>query len=215
MGVTVAKDILDEVRSSYLNDPSGNEATDAILLSHLRTAHGLMTSELEQNQIQVINEEVTKTITANTSEYFPLPPDLVIPQAMYERDGTSTEEFRPMTYRNNLPQVTPISFLEYWTYRIDRIFFVPATVDREVKLIYSKAYPVPQTSDAILISRSQNFLAAMTAAIYLRFVRQNFPLSDAARTIADSHMEDLINVQVKLMQSQPIRRKGYMPFRNR
>ncbi len=212
---TVAKDILDEVRSTYLNDPSGNEATDAILLSHLRTAHGLMTSELEQNKIQVINEEATKVITANTNEYYPLPSDLVVPHAMYERTPNSIEEYRPMTYRNNLPQVQTISFLEYWTYRVDRIFFVPAQVDREVKLIYSKSYPVPQTIDANLINRSQNFLAAATASIYLKFVRQNQVLSDAAKDIAQSHMEDLINVQVKLMQSEPVRRKGYMPFRNR
>lgn len=212
---TVAKDILDEVRSSYLNDPVGNEATDAILLSHLRTAHGLMTSELEQNKIQVINEEAVKVIDANTNEYYPLPSDLVIPWSMFERSPSSIEEFRPMTYRNNLPQINSASFLEYWTYRLDRIFLVPATVPREVKLIYSKSYPVPQTADANLINRSQNFLAAATAAIYLKFVRQNFELSDAAREIADSHMEDLINVQVKLMQSEPVRRKGYMPFRNR
>jgi hypothetical protein len=212
---TTAKDILDEVRSSYLNDPSGNEATDAILLSHLRTAHGLMTSELEQNKIQVINEEVIMVIPAGANEYNPLPNDLVVPHAMYERTPNSTDEFRSMTYRNNLPQITAISFLEYWTYRLDRIFFVPATVDREVKLIYSKSYPVPQTSDANLINRSQNYLAAATAAIYLRFVRQNFQLSDAAKVIADGHMDDLINNQVKLMQSEPIRRKGYMPFRNR
>lgn len=212
---TVAKDILDEVRSSYLNDPSGNEATDAILLSHLKTAHGLMTSELEQNKIQVINEEVTKTIPAGINEYSPLPPDLVVPSAMYERTPSSTEEYRPMTYRNNLPQVNAVSFLEYWTYRLDRILFVPATVDREVLLLYSKAYPVPQTIDSSLINRSQNFLAAATAALYYRFVRQNFELSDAAKTIADSHMTDLINVQVKLMQANPVRRKGYMPFRNR
>ncbi len=215
MGFTVAKDILDEVRSSYLNDPNANEATDTILLSHLRTAHGLMTSEMEQNKIQVINEEAIQIIPANINEYNPLPVDLVIPHAMLERAPNSSDEFRTMTYRNNLPQTTHTAFLEYWTYRIDRILFVPATVDREVKLIYSKSYPVPETIDATLIGRSQNFLAAATAALYLRFVRQNKELSDSAKEIAESHMEDLINVPVKLMQANPIRRKGYMPFRNR
>lgn len=215
MGVTTAKEILDEARGTFLNDPNANEATDAIMLSHLRSAYSYLQCELTKNGLQVVNEEVVKTIPANTNEYFPLPQDLVIPRSMWERENGSTDEYREMSYVNNIPQVTAGPYLEYWTYRIDRIYFLPATTDREVKLYYLKAYPDPETSDAVLIHRCGDYLSSKTAALYLMFIRQNPTLAQTANEIAEQQLADIVNLQVKLMQSRPVRRKGYMPHRSR
>lgn len=214
MGVTVAKDILDEARGTYFNDVNANEATDTILLSHLRTAVRNLHTTLEANGMQCINEETTKIIPAGTEEYFPLPADLVIPSEVFERQANTTDEWRPINFRYNIPVVSQGPFLNYWTYRLDRILFLPATQDREVKLIYFKSWPLPQTTDANIIGRSEEYLTAKVAAYYFMFVRQNPTLAKTCEDIAQSHLDDLINKQVKLMQSAPVRRKGYMPYRN-
>lgn len=214
MGLTIASDVLDEARSVYLNDPSANEATDVLLLKHLKVAHDLLQCELEANGVQTVNEESFLIIKSGYTEYDPLPADLSMPKQIYERTPNTTEEWKSLTYKNNLPVETPGPFLQFWSYRVDRIYFLPSTVDREVKLLYQKAYPVPKTTDAVLIGKAETYLAAKTAALYQMFVRQNPTLAEQANNVAEAKLADIINQQVQLMQAAPVRRKGYMPYRN-
>lgn len=210
---TVAKEILGEARSTFLNDPNANEATDEKFLPYLRMAYNYLQSEMQSNGIQCINSEEVKTILANTDEYLPLPADLVIPRTILERGDGTTDEYREMSYRNNIPSITPGTYLNYWTYRLDRIFFLPATTNRQVKLIYQNAYPAVQDPNGMLLGKAETYLTAKSAALYLLFVRQSPTLAEQANTIAERELAEIINAQVKLMQSIPIRRKGYMPFR--
>jgi hypothetical protein len=212
--MTIAKDILDEVRSSYLNDPNGGTYTDVVLLPQLRTAYRYLQCELESNGIQCKNAEITKVIPTNTDEYYPLPTNLVIPREMFERQVGSTDEFRPMTYRSNIPQVNAGPMLEYWTYRLERIFFLPATQDREVKLVYQTVFPELNTSDANVFGKAEIYLAGKVAALAFLFILQNPTLAEQANKIAEDAMRDVINTQVKLAQAEVIRRKGYLPFRS-
>lgn len=214
MGVTVAKDILDEARGTYLNDLNATEATDEKLLPQLKTAYNFLESECHSNNIQLVNSEITKIIPAGIDEYYPLPPDFVIPRTLLERQSGTVDEFREISYRNNLPQVTPTPYFEYWTYRLERILLVPATTEREVKLIYMRSFPVVETSDANLFGKAQTYLAAKTAALYLLFVRQSPSLAEPANGIAEKELEEIINTQVKIMQAAPVRRKGYLPHRS-
>lgn len=210
---TVAKEILGEARSTFLNDPNANEATDEKFLPYLRLAYTYLEGELQANGAQSVNSEEVKTIPAGVDEYLPLPVDLVIPRTILERAVGTTDEYREMSYRNNIPSITPGTYLNYWTYRLDRIFFLPATTDREVKLVYQNAYPAAQDPDALLLGKAETYLIAKCAALYLFFVRQSPTLAEQANTLAEKELEDIINAQVKLQQSIPIRRKGYMPFR--
>ncbi len=209
--ITIAADILTSVRSAYLNDPNAGEATDDRLLPHLKEAYKFLQSELEANGVPCKNEEVIETILANKNEYYPLPDDLVVPNTMFERTPGSSEEFRPMTYRMNLPQVTPTPYLQYWTYRLDRIYLVPATQNREIKLYYQKSFPAVETVDDSLYGKAEQFLALKTAALYNFFVRQQPTAAKVCNDLADRELEDIISSQVKSTQSQVIRRKGYIP----
>ena len=102
--ITVAHDILDTARSVYMNDPNGNQYTDTVLLPLLKVAYAFLESELQSNGVQTTNEEIIATILANLDEYYPLPPDLVIPRAILERQAGSSDEFSPVMYKNNIPQ---------------------------------------------------------------------------------------------------------------
>lgn len=213
MPVTIAADIIDTARRVYLNDANAREATDDILLPHLKEAYKFFEGELEIHSIQCKSAEVTAIIPANTDEYYPLPPDLVIPEVMHERQPNTTDEFRPISYRNNLPQVTPTAFLEYWTYRLDRILFVKATQSREILLYYKRSFPILETVKSPIFGKSETYLAAKTAALYNMFVRQNTTLADISNKVAEGELESILNLYIKATQSEVIRRKGYIPGR--
>lgn len=210
---TVAKEILGEARSTFLNDPNATEATDEKFLPYLRLAYTYLEGELQANGAQSVNSEEVKTIPANVDEYLPLPTDLVIPRTILEREAGTTDEYREISYRNNIPSVTPGPFLEYWTYRLDRIFFLPATTAREVKLIYQNSYPAVLDPNSNLLGKAETYLIAKSAALYLLFVRQSPTLAEQANNVAESELAEIVNAQVKLQQSRPVRRKGYQPFR--
>jgi hypothetical protein len=212
---TIASDILDEARGTYLNDPLAGTYTNDKLLPHLKTSYNLLQSALEENGVQCKNEEETKIIPANTNEYDPLPISLVIPKKIQERKSGSTDEFRDMDYCNNIPQTTPETFLTYWTWRTDRIFFLPATEDREAKLFFQKSFPTINTPDIQMFGRAEQFLAAKVAAFAHAFLSQNLELAKAADDIAKSELETVINMSVRLMQTAPASRKPYLPMRRR
>jgi hypothetical protein len=178
----------------------------------LRTAYSFLEAELQANGVQTVNEEAPiKSIPANISEYDPLPVDLVIPRKMQERLAGSSDEFTDMYYHNNIPQITLSSVLVYWTWRIDRIFFLPSTTNREVKLFYQKSFPALNTADAMLFGKAEQYLAAKVAALAHMFLAQNTTLAKVANEIAEKELAEIVNMQVKLMQTVPVRRKGYIP----
>jgi hypothetical protein len=213
--MTTASDILDEARGTYLNDPAAGTYTNAKLLPHLKSAYGFLEGALEENGVQCKNEEVIKTILANIDEYAPLPVDLVIPRKMQERTPGTTEEFVDMVYVNNIPQETPGSRLQYWTWRTDRIFFLEATADREVKLFYQKAFPAVNASTDQVFGKAEQYLAAKTAALAHLFLSQNKELAQVSDKIAEIELLSIINTQVRLMQTLPASRKPYLPYRRR
>lgn len=214
MPITIAADIIQRAREVYLNDPNATEATDDKLLPHLKSAYGFLETELESNGVQCKNAEVSGiVIPANTDEYYPLPPDLVVPNTMLERGSGTSDEYVRMDYRMNIPQITPTSRLVYWTYRLDRIYLLPATQDREIKLLYQQSFPTLETTNTALFGKSEHYLTAKVAALYNLFVRQSETLASVCEDIAKNELDEIVNLYVKLNQSQVIRRKGYLPGR--
>jgi hypothetical protein len=213
MSVTLAGDILQTARAVYLNDRNATEATDDILLPFLKQAYGFLEAELNANGVQCTNEEVIAIIPANTDEYYPLPGDLVVPNTMFERMVGSIEEFVPMEYRMNLPTVISTTYLKYWTYRLDRILLVPATIEREIKLYYQRSFPAVETVDDALFGKAEHYLTAKVAALYNLFVRQSETLASVCESVASNELAEIVNMQVKSTQAQVIRRKPYVPFR--
>lgn len=211
----LASELLDISRSTYLNDPNAGTYTNAVLLPYLKTAYGLMETALEENGVQCKNEEDTITVLTGADEYLPLPVNLVIPMRVLERQAGSTDEFRPITYRNNIPQITSTPFLEYWTWRGDRLLFLAATTDREAKLEYLKAFPAVNSQNDALFGKAEHYLSAKVAALALLFIAQSTTLAEQANNVAEAELEQIINLQVKGMQKNPIRQKPFVPFRTR
>lgn len=208
-------DILDESRSSFLNDPNAATYSNAIMLPKIKTAYNLMETKLIEHKIQCKNHEYTKVITAGDTE-LTLPNDLVIPHRMSERNPNTTDEWVPMTLVPNLTSGGTIgSFLVEWTWRLDRIFFREANQDREIFLIYSGLFPAINTADDTVFGKAEQYLAAKTAALIYMFVEQSPQLAETANEVAEAELASIINVQTKIMQAIPVRRKPYRPFRRR
>lgn len=212
---TVASDVMDEARSVYLNDPNGGTYSYTILMPMLKNAYSSLQTELEAHGVQCKSEEVTKVIPAGIDEYVPLPVNLVIPTKCEEREANTDDEFRPMSYYRNIPKVTAGAYLEYWTWRLDRLLFLACTQDREVKLYYQLSFPAVNTEDDSLFGRAEQYLSARLAALAHLFIAQNETLAKVANDVAETELMEIINIQVKINQIVPSRRKGYIPFRIR
>lgn len=211
MSITVASEILDEVRASYLNDPDGGTYTNVKLLPCLRNAYGVLQSSLEANGVQCKNEEYIRTVPANTDELIPLPNDIVIPRTMFERAAGTDDEWTPVDYYNNIPLNDPSSTIICWTWRGDRLLFLKSTTTREVKLIYQRAFPALVASDVMLFGKSEEFLKPKTAAFAHIFLTESPTKAKAADEIAERVLTEIISTQVKSMQKMPGRRLPYVP----
>lgn len=207
--------MIQEARDSYLNDPNGGTYTDAILLPKVRTAYGLMETKLIENHIACKNEEEVKTIPANSDEYTPLPNDLFMPTKMEEREVGSTDRYRPMYLVRNIDPFTAGPEIRYWSWRLDRIFLAPANIAKQTRLIYQKLFPAIGTVDDVVFGKVEQYLAAKTAALVYMFIEQSPELAKVANEVAESELEQIINIQIKVFQAAPVRRRPYVPFRYR
>lgn len=211
MPATIASDVLDAARGTYLNDPLAGTYTNDKLLPHLRSAYSFLEAELRVNGVQLKNEESLHTLIAPFNELTTLPPDLVIPRGLLERISGSSDEFMPVDWVPNIPIEAAVTNIRYWTWRTDRLYFNNVTTDREVKLIYQQSYPALDTANVNLFGKAEDYLAAKTAALALLFIAQSPTLAKTANDIAENELQSIIVEQVKMLQKFPSRRKGYVP----
>lgn len=214
MDFSPVKDILDTVRSVYMNDAAGKIYTDDKLLPQFMSAYGFLETNLEENNIQC-KHAVTDPITVLTGSKVLnlLPNDFMWPIAMEERLLGSSDLFIPMIPRRFIPSINVTDKLIYWAWNFDVIEFLGANTDREVRLFYAKRFPTIQNVDSFAYSKAEQYLAAKTAALAHAFLAQNNILAQICDTLAEKNLGEIINIFVKTTQSMPVRRKPYIPFR--
>lgn len=210
----LAQDILDEARNVYLNDPNAGRYTNAILLPYLRTANNSMETELEENDCQCKNQEsAVIPVLANETELRPLPADYVWPISLMERALGSSDRFEPMVQAPWTPNTVVADRLKSWISRLDRIYFLGANQDREVKLFYQRLFsPVNAANDSVY-GYGRQFLSAAVAALAHEFISQNETLAGRCREVADGNLAQIVNIQTKKRQAMPVRRIPYSPQR--
>lgn len=200
---TKVSDVISEVQSVFLNDPSGVTYTSAVILPHLKAAYSQFENALEENGIS--NKDTiapVKTITAGDTQYLPLPSDFMWPLDCKERVAGSTDDFISMIQREFEPSVQARPALINWTFRLDGIYFTPSTMDREVLLYYRKLFPeINSVSDNVFSKDVMSYLSAKTAAYVHLFISQNTTLADTADKVATANLTNLINRYVKTKQA--------------
>ena len=207
-----AKEILDTVRTIYLNDPSGLIFTDAKLLPILQTVYGYLQTALERNGIQCKYKiSAPITVPAGATQLPWIPSDFMWPVKLQERLSGSTDLYTDMVDRRWTPQVLPTDKLIYYSWNNEQFLLVGATTNRDVLLYYWANFPSIVDQNSTVFGKSEQYLAAKVAAVVHSFISQNMTLAQLADQAAESNLEEIIGIFTK--KQMPVRRKPYIPFR--
>ena len=202
--MATVQDALKSARS-FLNDDAAITWSDAVLIPKLQEAHRELVLELELNHIPVVRavSSIILVPAGSTDLGDNQPADMVEPTDLYERDvGGTMDDFEDMTELANLPNVSPVSSLLYWTWMDERIKFVGATQDREVLIRYRRRIPTPSVNtDDLGFLFAELYIGPRVAA--LASGNDRFTLQ------ARENLEKIIQMNVVGQQSMPIRRLPY------
>lgn len=211
MDIITVADVLLSARSVYLNDPSAVRLPDTKLIPALKVAQGMLETALEENSVQCKNSTFDKVITAGVLELSPLPADFVWPVKMEERASGSSDLFVPMSMRRWTPQEFKGDFLKYWVWNLDKIQFLGANTDREVRLYYQATFPALNVATDGVYGYASEYYAAKVAWFAHMFLEQSPTLAEECNTVAEGHLDQIIRIMVKKTQAMPVRRR---PFRS-
>jgi hypothetical protein len=139
-----------------------------------------------------------------------LPPDLIIPTRLWERQTGSLSQFCPMDLvMDSLPSLQQGSSLRYWQWRQnDGLYFCGATQNVDVRMQYASLPNIlTLVADPVMIIGGENALAYMTAGLF-GFARGSAQ-SEACLNLADRFIGDLLAPVMQQKQRVNYRRRPY------
>lgn len=195
---STATEIYNQSRA-LLNDTGAQIMTNAVLLPYLQKAHLELVQKLQLNGAQVLSEQSAVIEVTALATTLTLPADFLRPIELWERADNSGAEFEPMFELEwEADSVQPTDKLLYWAFREQQIQFLGATVNREVRLRYTKALPtITGDSSPSTVTNGITFLAARTAELAARYISKNYQLADSLVTDQVTAMSILIRNTVR------------------
>ena len=213
-----AGDIFTNTRA-LLNDALADVYTDDVLLPYLRMAIVDLRLECEDNNIPYTNTTSSAiTIPAGTTgiggpDQPALPSDLIEIVEMYERISGTSNDYMLMGRRRFEPKTEyQTTFLQVFTWQNQRVHFIGATTDIEVKIDYisQNIGDVTDKNTLILIYNSCAFLWFRTAAFAAFYIMENKTRSDECNAEAARCIETMEAIAQKSEQGMPVRRRPFM-----
>ncbi len=223
---------------SLVNDRAGSWATDAVLLPYANAAYRTVNAELGNIQAaSYIKDNVLFTLpavkaqdstvetllndagynngTQNFIQYgggiLRLPPDLLVPLALWERTPATSDDFvemTDMTDTGGLPSQPQGTRLRHWEWRTEGIFFLGATQDEEIRLRYEAAYlDMSDGTSPVPIRQGANAIAYKTSE--LASVARGGAAIPMIKPLYDDEMELLKNRMTQREQHVGRRRRAY------
>lgn len=206
-----------------LNDREQDTYTNEALIPMLQMAIQELQEFFELNNIPITN---------NTSAVIPvdagtdmmgfvgdtaapnLPDDLVEIQQLWYSARDQNVWF-PMTKRDFLPhylETVQIDPLTYWAWYRERINFLPAIADADVKMDYVQTLfnDIVDENSQINLINGRTVLEYRTASLAAEFIGENKTRADSLNEKAVPAIERLTGISIKGQQSIPTRRR---PFR--
>jgi hypothetical protein len=165
---------------AFLNDTAvvgGAVFTDAVLLEPLNTAYDNLQEALALSGVALLTAEVQLNLGVGVTSLGPattpaLPSDYVAPHKLWEKPTGTDDRFAEIQLaRDSLPDRDQGPALAFWQPLGNTIQFIGATRAVTVKLRYEKELPeltISPTDSDVLVPRSTNALALLTAAIASR-----------------------------------------------
>lgn len=142
-----------------------------------------------------------------------LPPDMILPLRLWERQTGSGQTFQPMNQpEDGLPSVQQGTFFSMWEWREDKIALFGATQSRDLRVRYEAALlPIKNDADltkAIIKIRGGKRAVAFAVAEYFAAAR-GAPQQTWANQQKTARLDELVNRQVRKDQRIAFRPKAY------
>lgn len=205
----LASSIMDSA-AALLNDASRTIFSYSIQLPFLNLAWNELQMKLDENGIPTSKEISTVITVAAGSNTFSLPSDFISPINLEERRAGSTDLFVPVTRVDDIPEMDPAQTILYWNWREEVIYVNPPTENREVRLTYRKSLnPLNDQNSNLNVTGSLPYLAYKTAALCARFIGENPERANYLESIANYHLQILLNLGIRDLQSTPKRPRPY------
>ncbi len=148
----------------------------------------------------------------NGSVFFPnptLPPDMMIPLRMWERQSYTTNYFADMYQVNDgLPSIIQTQSMRYWDWQSDKIYMPGCTQIVDLQLRYLAYLPdLTDGTSPVLIPRCSQVLAYLTAYQFAK--SRGSPLAAQFQTDAMNEVSDMVNRTARRTNRGNHRRQGY------
>ena len=221
MPILLAAEVMD-LAAAALNDVNKTRYTYDIQIPYLKLALQELQEIYELNSLP-ITEKTSKSIPINagvTELRFNapseprLPDNLIEPEELWERTR-DTNPFVPMRRRDYLPhglEGNEISQLIYWVWQDNKIQFLAANGDNDIKIDYiGSLFPkYVLTTTEIPVLDSIGFLAYKTAELISDMIEHNQPRAQANAGRAALSLDRITGITIKSKQQIMTRRR---PFR--
>ncbi len=208
--------------AALMNDSARTVYTYAAQVPYLRIAMQELQEHYQLNAIPVaeavsavINIPQGSTqIVYNGVGVPSLPNDMIEPQQLWERQE-GIDPFIPMTKREYLPHdlegVLTSQFI-FFVWQSQRIEFLPANQDNDIKIDYIKELftPITDETSQINVVNATTFLEYRTAGLLAEFIERNTTSSNAHNAYAVLALDRATGIGVKGKQTIATRRR---PFR--
>lgn len=204
----LASTVMAEV-AALMNDTGQRLYTNSVILPYLKSAWNGLQLELMSNGIPVSKEiSLVTQVLANSDSITP-PSDFLQPIRLEERPSGSSDVFVEVEEKQEIPQVSSERIL-YWNWREEVVYINPPSTNREIRLTYWKSLnPLNDQNSNLNVANSLEYLAYRTAALCARYVGENPSRAQALDAEAFRSLQLLINLEVRKLQSFPVRPRGY------
>lgn len=210
--ILLASDCMDEA-ASLLNDTARLLFTNTAQLPYLKKANEDLELIMVANGSSSVKQKSTiLQVPSSTSDIvLTAIPDMFVPIRAWERNSGSTDLFSLLEERSWEPNMSPLSGLQYWTFRNNQIIFPPVSGNREVRVDYWRQLSPtvgPNSVQEVLLSKT--YLASRTAELCARYIGENAARADALRDNEVSQAQDkLESIFIKNSQGGRTRRRRF------
>lgn len=216
--ILTAKEVMDSSAALLNSSALGGVFSYTNQMPYLNIAMEELQEYAEYNNIPVTDKtEYDVPVVAGLTELSftvipKLPRDLIEIQVLYSRSLGSEDQYIPLTRTTFLPVAAqPISQLVYWTWQDQKIKFIAATSDQEVRIDYIRSIftKVQDPSDTISMINSKSYLEFRTAALIAEFIGENPSRAGSLNGMAGAALERSMGIGIKGQQAVATRRRPF------
>lgn len=160
-------------------------------------------------QVYISDSGYFDGVQLNTNPQQFVPPDLLTPLFLWERETGSTEDWVEMVERpDGLPSVLPGQRFRIWEWRQDGLYMPGSVQSNDVRLRYTGSLAsFVSTNDTLYFRGATGALAYYMVSSYL--MSKNPQAAQQAESRATERLNQIATRNARMKQREPITRRSY------